>query len=60
VRRLLVWIGVVGLLLLAVGSHPAWRYVPSVGGWVSLLGVLMLVFVLFAVMTRNSDGSDGS
>jgi hypothetical protein len=55
VCRGLVWIGIAGLLLLGVGSHPAWRYLPDVGGWVVLLGVIMLGFVFFALMMRDNS-----
>jgi hypothetical protein len=46
-------------LLLGVGSHPAWRYLPSLHGWVVLLGAVMLAFAAFALMTRGGGGADG-
>lgn len=58
-RRRLVWLAIAGLLLLGVGSHPAWRYLASLHGWVVLLGAVMLAFVVFALMTRDSGGADG-
>lgn len=58
-RKFNAWLAIAGLLVLAVGLHPAWRYLPGAGDWIAPLGVLMLGFAVFALMTRGNDGADG-